>query len=208
MLLSLTEEQKTAIGLRIEELLQNEMRYIANFYISRYRAATAASLGWSKEDLTQSVKIALWKGLATFDSSKNFKVETYLSSILRKYFASLAKRCRSAKKNRVLHIEDCVRGELDDSASAQDHLMANHPKSEENRPDDLAHKQTSIERFTSKLSDLELKVLEAHVVKGRSIPVVAKDLNLPRNQITKTVKALRIELKHHLRRDEDDGDNL
>lgn len=198
------------------------MQYITNRYINKYNVAVSAALGWTKEDLLQNIRIAMWKGIATFDSSKKFKVETYLSSILENYFNSLAKRCRSSFKHKMIHIDTRHRNQdpkqLDTQMGSTDSNRTETWLREQTyrkqfivdpeQPDALLARAKSARGFMERLTELEALVLEEHVVNGKSIPSLAKDLGKPRNQITRTVKSIRIELKHHLRREEDDGENL
>lgn len=212
---ALTREQANALGERIEHLLANEMQYITSWYVKRYKNAALAALGWSEDDLTQNIRIQIWKGLATFDSSKKFKLETYLSSILEKYFASLAKRCRSAFKHKLVSMNDMIGDTYDshivgheesDITWIRDQLYRIQYASESKGPEDLVYQSKRVEEFFKRLTDLELLILQEHVIGGKSLPTIAKETNTPLNRVTRTIKDVRIELRHYLRLEEDDGD--
>lgn len=191
------------------------MRYITSWYVKRYKIAAAAALGWSEDDLMQNIRISMWKGLATFDPSKKFKVETYLSSILEKYFSSLAKRCRSAFKHKMVSMQELVGDTYDthivgheesDISWIRDQLYKLQYTTDAHGPDDLAYQKKRVAEFAERLTELELLVLQEHVISGKSLPSIAKETGTPLNRVTRTIKDLRIELRHYLRLEEDDGD--
>jgi len=95
----LTTKQADEIGVEVDRLMGDELDYVVNMYVCKYRNAVRETLGWTKEDLEQEIRVALWKGLATFDKSRAVKVTTYLSATLHNLFANIAKTCKAAKNH-------------------------------------------------------------------------------------------------------------
>lgn len=197
--------------------MSDKMKYITTWYANKYQSNAVALFGWTRDDLMQNIRVVMWKGLATFDASKKFKVETYLSKILEHYFANLAKRCRVAQKYRSPNSFD-MSFDDEEKFSSHDHVYRNQFTSEIKAPDAVLQDSRSVQRFLGRLTDFEFKVLELSIYgedgeAGRpratyNTAQIAKKLNVPRNQVSQALKSLRIELKHHLRMDEDDGDNI
>ena len=97
LLRAIPDGKREELGLKVEALIKGDLSFIVNKYRMRYSYATQATFGWDEDDLMQYIRMALWKGVATYDPTKRAKETTYLSRILEYAFANLAKKCNTKK---------------------------------------------------------------------------------------------------------------
>lgn len=185
VLLSLSEEEKNRIGLEVERLMRNEMSYIVNKYINRYKKAAFETFGWEKDDLSQHIRIVMWKGVATFDESKNFKMTTYLSKMLYYQMGNFSKACQN-KKNSQSKLY-CP-GELFDSEEIID----------QNSAEDWAVYQKKFKVLLTKLSKKDLKVLVSHLHYGHSMQEMEEKLGFKKTEIVSSLKRIKEKMEIYL----------
>jgi len=171
------------------------MRYISHKYVNQFRVAAFDTFGWTREDLMQQVRITMWKGLATFDPAKKFKVTTYLSAILFHYFMSLSKKCRSNKnaQSKLVCVEDGM--ELD--LATDDFSL-----------DEVMESSESMSYFIGKLKARELEVLNLLYIERKNVTEVSKSLKIPKQQVTDFTRSIKAKLRDHIRELEDEEDKV
>lgn len=179
--MALTPQQSNELGLQVEVLIKTDLNYIVNKYVRQYRSAAHETFGWTQDDLMQHIRIILWKGLATFDPSKNFKITTYLSTILYYQMGNFSKSCQSTKNSNsklycpeVLHITDD---------------LITHETAE-----DWACYAQSFKLLMSKLNIKEKEVLYCHLVSGASIADMEKKLRVSRTEVVAIIKTIKIKM--------------
>lgn len=193
-LLSLSKQESDKLGLEVHNLMQNELSYLVNKYVYKYRNATASTFGWTEDDLRQHIMIILWKGAATFDSSKKVKKTTYLSTILYYQMGNLSKSCQNQKNsNSKLYCPE----DLYDSEYTTDF----------NCPEDWSVYSQQFKILMDKMTKLETKVLVAHLLRGDSVTQMQKKLKVPRPEIVSAIKSLTNKMNYYLG-EHDEEDNL
>ena len=184
-LMSLSDEEKDRIGLEVERLIKNEMSYIVNRYINRYKRAVFETFGWEKDDLTQHIRIILWKGVATFDPSKNFKMTTYLSKTLYYQMGNLSKACQN-KKNSQSKLY-CP-GELFYSEEIVDM----------NSAEDWAVYSKKFKVILGKISKKDMKILVSHIVYGHSLQEMEEKLGFKKSEVVAALKRIKEKMEIYL----------
>lgn len=154
----------------------------------QYYVAAAETFGWTTDDLMQHIRIILWKGLATFDPSRNYKITTYLSTILYYQMGNFSKACQSNKNmNSKMYCPE---------------IMFPH--------DDMVDYQTAEDwyRYTQsfhilmgKMSEAEKKVLICHLVNGDSLTQMEAKLKMNRVEIITLIKSIKSKIADHLKED-------
>ena len=185
VLLSLSEDEKNRIGYEVERLMKNEMSYIVNKYIHQYKKAAFETFGWEKDDLSQHIRIVLWKGVATFDESKNFKITTYLSKMLYYQMGNFSKACQN-KKNSQSKLY-CP-GILFDTEEVIDH----------NSAEDWAMYQKKFKILLTKLSKKDLKVLVSHLHYGHSLQEMEVKLGFKKTELVSSLKRIKEKMEVYL----------
>lgn len=195
ILRTLSPERKREIGEEIEHLLRTDMRYIAHKYVNQFRVAAFDTFGWTREDLMQQVRITMWKGLATFDPSKKFKITTYLSAILFHYFMSLSKKCRSNKnaKSKLVCVEDGMDAEM----AVDDFSL-----------DELMDSSESMSYFLGKLKAQELDALTLLYIERKNVTEVSRSMKLSKQQVSDLTRSIKTKLRDHIRELEDEEDQV
>jgi len=193
---TLSKEESDAIGIQIESLMKNEMLYIVNKYIRQFTKAAYDVFGWTKEDLQQQVRIAFWRGLATYDKTKGAKVTTYLSVILFHYFMSFSKKCKSSRNSeaKLYPVEEIY-----------------ETYDEYNKPigvDDKIHWEESVQYLMAKLSDKEKMIIRYYAGEETGINRIAMDSGIPKTQVAKTIKSIRTKIISHYRELEDEEEYI
>lgn len=194
ILLNLSRERANEIGLRVEHLIKTDMRYIVNRYISQYRLNVADTFGWTREDLLQQIRITMWKGLATFDESKNFKVTTYLSAILFNYFMSLSKKCRSLRNSQSKLY--CVENIFDSQAASDDMV------------DDWVSYTNSLKELMENLSLMEIIVLKLQIEAGYGVTTISEKLKLKKPVVIGIIKSVKRKLKLLVQEQQNEEDSI
>jgi DNA-directed RNA polymerase specialized sigma24 family protein len=188
VLLSLTREQANEIGIRVEALIKSDLNYIVNKYVRQYQVAAEDTFGWTKDDLMQHIRIILWKGLATFDESKKFKVTTYLSTILYYQMGNFSKACQSTKNSSSkLYCPETIYPNED---------MVDHQTAE-----DWYSYAQSFGILMGKINELEKQVLVCHLINGDSLVEMEKKIKSPRSEIISVIKGLKQKINDHLKED-------
>jgi RNA polymerase sigma factor (sigma-70 family) len=185
VLLALTREQSNELGIRVEALIKNELNYIVNKYVRQYSLAAEDTFGWTQDDLMQHIRVILWKGLATFDESKKFKVTTYLSTILYYQMGNFSKACQSDKNtNSKIYCPDTI--------YPSEEIVDHHTAEEW-----CAYVQ-SFKALESRLTEKEKKVLVSHLVDGDSLSKMEKKLKVTRPELVGLIKSVKAKIKNHL----------
>lgn len=183
--MSLTRQQSNELGRQVEHLIKNEMSYIVNRYVRKYRSAAQETFGWTTEDLMQHIRIILFKGAATFDPSRNFKITTYLSSILYYQMGNFSKTCQSKKNsNSKIYCPDIL-----------------HPADEnttKETAEDWYGYMESFKILMDILSEKEKQVLYLHLVDDYSIGEMEAETKLPRAEVVGIIKSLKLKISIHM----------
>jgi len=178
LLHSISNEKKEELGFKMESLIKGDLAYIVNKYIVRYSYAVKATFGWDEDDLMQYIRMALWKGVATYDPTKRAKEVTYLSRILDYAFANLAKKCNTKKHSlSKLYFPDqlFITEDLTIDETAEDWLQY----------------AKSFSAIKDQITKKEMKVLVKHLLMDQDIMEIAESLSLKRSDVIKIIKNLR-----------------
>lgn len=180
--LSLSKEESDLIGIKVFHLMKTDLKYIVNKYVMSYRVACRNILGWDDEDIRQHMAEILWKGVATFDESKNFKLTTYLSAILYYQMANLSKSLQKKKRytNTVLTEETLKRAEeaVDESTT-----------------EDWVQHRNKFSILLGNITKKETNVLILHLLNGFTVEEMKKELKLPRTEIVSILKGMNEKIK-------------
>lgn len=184
-ILSLSQEESDLIGIKVYHLMKNDLNYIVNKYALSYKNCCKNILGWEREDIMQHIAEILWKGVATFDESKNFKLTTYLSAILYYQMANLSKSLQKKKRytNTVL-TEETLK-------------MAEEAVDEATTEDWVQHR-AKFKILLGNISKKETNVLILHLLNGFNIEEMKKELKLPRVEIVSILKNINEKIKTSL----------
>ena len=181
VLMSLSRQESNRLGLEVERLIKNEMSYIVNKYVRQYRSAAQETFGWTNDDLLQHIRMIMFKGMATFDPSKNFKITTYLSSILYYQMGNFSKKCQAKKNtNSKLYCPETL-----------------HPSDETTTKETAEDWYGYMETFKflmGKLSENEKRILYLHLVDDHSITEMEAETKLPRAEIVSIIKTLKVKI--------------
>ncbi len=178
LLNSISDEKREELGLKVEALIKSDLKYIVNKYVKRYSYATQATFGWDEQDLMQYIRMALWKGVATYDPTKRAKETTYLSRILEYAFANLAKKVNTKKHSlSKLYFPDqlFITEELTIDETAEDWLQYSR----------------SFAAIKDQVTKEEMKVLVKHLLMNQDIMEIAEDLEIKRSDVIRIIKKLR-----------------
>lgn len=185
VLMSLTRQQSNELGLQVEKLIKNEMSYIVNKYVRQYRSAAQETFGWTTDDLMQHIRFIMFRGMATFDVSKGFKITTYLSTILYYQMGNFSKACQSNKNaNSKLYCPETL-----------------HPSEETTTKETAEDWYSYMETFKllmGKLSEKEKRILYLHLVDDHSITEMEAETKLPRAEIVSIIKTLKLKISEHM----------
>jgi len=184
-LLSYSKEDMDKIGIQVKLLMENEMNYLVNKYIYKYKNATASTFGWNEDDLHQHIMIILWKGAATFDPTKNVKLTTYLSTMLYYQMGNLSKSCQNQKNS------------MSKLYCPEDLYESEHTTDFNNAEDWSVYAQ-QFKILMNKMTKLETKVLVSHLLKGESITQMQKTLSMKRPDIIHNIKSLKDKMEYYL----------
>lgn len=185
VLMSLTRQQSNELGLQVEKLIKNEMSYIVNKYVRQYRSAAQETFGWTTDDLMQHIRLILFKGMATFDPSKNFKITTYLSTILYYQMGNFSKTCQSNKNsNSKIYCPETLH-------------PADETTTKETAEDWYAYME-SFKILMGRLSEGEKKILYLHLVDDHSIGEMEAETKMPRAEIVGHIKSLKLKISEHM----------
>jgi DNA-directed RNA polymerase specialized sigma subunit len=184
-LLLVSKEDMDDIGLTVKNLMEDEMSFLVNKYIYKYKNATASTFGWTEDDLRQHIMIILWKGVVTYNPDKNVKLTTYLSTILYYQMGNLSKSCQN-KKNSMSKLY-CP----DDLYDSEEITIF------ENAEDWSIYSQ-QFKILMDKMTKGEMKVLVHHLLKDQSISKMQKSLKMNRVDIISNLKSLKSKMEYYL----------
>ena len=179
---SIPDNRRDELGYKVESLIKGDLSYIVNKYITRYSYAVQSTFGWEEEDLMQYIKMALWKGVATYDPTKKAKEVTYLSRILEYAFANLAKKCNTKKHSYS-------------KLFFPDQLFITEEIMIEETAEDWMHYARSFSAIKDLISKEEMKVLVKHLLMDQDIMQIANDLKLKRSDVIRIIKNLRSKME-------------
>lgn len=183
VLLALSEVETNRIGIEVERLIKNEMSFIVNKYVYKYKNATFETFGWDTDDLLQHIRVLMWRGVATFDIERKLKMTTYLSSILYYQMGNLSKKISSKKNSQSkLYCPEVFYDseEMIDFTTAEDWLL-------------YAKK---FEHLVGRLSDLETKVLVMHLIYGHTLDEMEEKLTVKRIDLIKSIKVIKVKMEN------------
>jgi DNA-directed RNA polymerase specialized sigma24 family protein len=183
VLLALSEKETNRIGIEVERLIKNEMSFIVNKYVYKYKNATFETFGWDTDDLLQHIRVLMWRGVATFDTERKLKMTTYLSSILYYQMGNLSKKISSKKNSQSkLYCPEVFYDseEMIDFTTAEDWLL-------------YAKK---FEHLVGRLSDLETKVLVMHLIYGHTLDEMEEKLTVKRIDLIKSIKVIKVKMEN------------
>jgi RNA polymerase sigma factor (sigma-70 family) len=184
-LMSLSPEESSAVGLEVERLIKNEMSYIVNRYLNKYKAAAFSTFGWEKEDLLQHIRIILWKGVVTFDASMNFKMTTYLSKILYYQMGNFSKTCQNKKNSQSKLYCPSV-------------LFESEEIIDFNSAEDWAVYSRKFKVLLTKLSKKDMKILVSYLIYGHSISDMETKLNIKKPEVVAALKRIKEKMDVYL----------
>jgi len=190
----MSPEQRRNISSQIEVLMKSDMRYVVKSWCSKYQYRAQETFGWAYDDLEQQVRIAMWKGLATFDTSQNVKLTTYLSAVIENHFKSLSKKCRSKRNARTKLL--CVEEVYEDKEIFVEGL------------DDWLSYSSSVTRVLDQLNQLEKEVLALHLVEGVSINTMVEKLGIKRHVVISVLKSVKLKIKLNIQELVDEEDTV
>lgn len=185
LLNSIPEQKRIELGVKVETLIHGDLSYIVNRYMGRYSHAVESTFGWDHDDLMQYIRMALWKGVATYDAIKGAKEVTYLSRILEYAFANLAKKCSTQKHSMTkLYFPDqlFITEELAIDETAEDWLQY----------------IKSFSAIKDKITKNEMKVLVKYLLMDEGISDISEELNIKRSDISKIIKSLKYKMESTL----------
>ena len=183
--LSLSREEADKIGIKVEHLIKNDMRFIVNKYVTSYYKACHETFGWEKEDILQHIRILLWKGVATFEEGKNAKLTTYLSSILNYRMFNLSKKIKR-KKYQMCKLDFC------------ESTIENEDMIDFGTPEDWYSYAQNFAVLQSQMNAIEEQVLIGHLIHNSSLSQMEKDLKVKRPMLVAAVKSLKEKMKEYL----------
>lgn len=184
VLLSFSDEERDRLGLETERLIKNEMSYIVNKYIYSYQQAAMNTFGWDKDDLTQYIRVVLYKGVATYSPDKKVKMTSYLSAILYYQMGNLSVKIQNKKNsNSKLYCPEVFyeSEEMIDFTTAEDWLIY----------------VRKFEGILERLTSTEKKVLIYHLIYGHTLGQLEVKLKIPRSDIVKSLKTLKKKVEDH-----------
>jgi len=182
---AITPDQNIKYGIKVEHLIQNEMKYIVNKYIYKYRKAVFDTFGWDTDDLLQQVRLVLWKGVATFDTSKKAKIETYCSTMLYYAFLNISKKCKTYKHS------------LSKLYCPEEMFESEELIFYETGEDWVRYAQ-SFKVLMNTLTDNEQKVIVRYLVHGESTIDISKQTKIKKTEVIYILKNIKIKLTQYL----------
>ncbi len=181
-LLSLTDKEKYEIGIEMERLINNELSYIVNRHINSYKKAACDTFGWDRDDLLQYVRESVWKGLATFDRSLGYKVETYICSILSRSFFNLSKKCKTKKHSMT-------------KMFCPDELFETEEMMFHDTGEDWVRYGQSFGVLLGNMEVKEQKIMVLYLVHGKDITEMSEELKIKRTEVVRNIKTLKQKIK-------------
>lgn len=184
-ILSLSREEANQVGLKVEALMKKELAYIVNKYVTQYQQAAFETFGWERDDILQHIRVALWKGVATFNPDFGFKIETYLSSILDKTFLNLSRKCKT-KKHSLTKL----------------YCPENFYESEETifqeTGEDWVRYAQSFSVLVGSLNQKENKIMVRYLVYGESTNEISKNTKIKKTEVIKLLKNIKSQLQNFM----------
>ncbi len=184
-LLAISKTESDAIGIKVFSLRRNELNYIVNMYVLRYRQACLNIYGWDEDDLKQHIAQILWKGVATFNTEKNVKITTYLSAILHHQMANLSKSLQRKKRY--------IKTQLTEEAIKQAEEAV-----EETTTEDWIIYRNKFSNLMGQISKKETSVLVLYLINGMSVDQMKEELKIPRTEVVSILKTIDSKLKEVL----------
>jgi len=184
-LLSLNESEKNQIGIQIEDLIKNELNYIVNLYLRKYKNAALNTFGWDQDDLLQHIRIIMFKAVATYDGGKNAKMTTYVSRVLYYQMANFSKKCKS-KKNLLsqMYFPDVI-FDCEETMTVE-------------TSEDWAIYTQNFKILQDNLTPRETKVLLRYLAYGDSVTRMIEVLKLDRIVIVSCLKSIKVKMKKYM----------
>lgn len=184
-LLSFSAEERDKLGIEVARMMDNEMSYLVNKYMGKYRSSTASTFGWTDDDLRQHIMIILWKGAATFDPKKKVKMTTYLSTMLYYQMGNLSKSIQNDKNS-------------NSKLYCSDDLYDNEFTTDLNNAEEWNIYSQQFKILMDKMSKVEQKILISHLLSGESITQMQKKLKMQRSDIIASIKSLKGKMEYYL----------
>jgi len=182
---AITPEQNIQYGLKVEALISNEMRYIVNKYLFKYKKAVFDTFGWDKDDLLQHIRFVLWKGVATFNTEKKCKIETYCSTMLYYAFLNISKKCKTYKHS--LSKLYCPEEMFDTEE------MIFYETGE-----DWVRYAQSFKVLMSTLTENEQKVMVRYLIHGETTTEISKQTKIKKTEVIHALKGIKCKLNQYL----------
>ena len=185
ILQSLTEKQKNDIGLEIEHLVANELKWITNKCIENYSYVTKECFGWDRDDLLQEIKLSYFRALATYNP-KMAKVTTHCCTILRNDMINLSIKCKRYKWS------------LTKLSFPGTDFMASKQSEFERSSDDWMEFSEGVTKIADILSSREEKLLNLYISKGVGIKELSDKLSLPIEDVKKSIVSIQEKLENYM----------
>lgn len=184
-LLAISKNESDAIGIKVFSLMKNELNYIVNMYVLRYKQACLNIYGWDEEDIRQHIAQILWKGVATFDVGKNVKITTYLSAILHHQMANLSKSLQRKKRYTKTQLTEEALKQAEEAV-------------EETTTEDWIIYRNKFSNLMGQINKKETSVLVLYLINGMTVDEMKQELNIPRTEVISILKTIDSKLKEVL----------
>lgn len=171
-----TEKKRNEFSNKIDSLLKKELKKTVDIIVFKHLSYLENTLGYNKDDLLNDIRVAVWKGLLTYDSSKKVLLTTYLVNIINNMVSTLRTRANSNKNTFLRFYAD-----VHDSDVAESDLVT-----EETGELIFERRQECLNDLKA-LSDEDEKIYRALAI-GDSISKIMDDNGLKRHEAIGKIK--------------------
>lgn len=179
-MLNQTPEQKASLSVRIEHLIETDLKQTIGFYINRYKKTFDRKLGLTEDDLMNDIREQVWKGLLTWNAKGKANLKTYLNSLISNRFLTLLKKSSIDKYSSLEYYADAYA-----AASIDPDLTVTEDTGEsvfERRQEMLKDKEV--------LSDDEEQKIFSDLILGYSIPEMMTRHKLARVKVISLINKI------------------
>lgn len=179
-MLNQTPEQKANLSVRIEHLIETDLKQTIGFYINRYKKTFDRKLGLTEDDLMNDIREQVWKGLLTWNAKGKANLKTYLNSLISNRFLTLLKKSSIDKYSSLEYYADAYA-----AASIDPDLTVTEDTGEsvfERRQEMLKDKEV--------LSDDEEQKIFSDLILGYSIPEMMTRHKLARVKVISLINKI------------------
>lgn len=164
------------ISVQIEEQLKSQAHQIRRVWL-KYGEQALCKQGISLDDITNHVRYRIWMGLLTYDPTKNSKLHTYLTTIVKRGISDYLSPILRRKQKK----HDVILWGIDTTLTKEE--------AEEDTPESLLSRREDSMSALGGLSDTETIVME-FLLRGFSIRDISKESTLPRHIVIKSILSI------------------